>query len=278
MSFPYPDQALVAVSGLKMAAAKASSALERGSAYDVHDGRGQVVHNSNVHFRALLRSEHEKYKEARKRCEKRSIAKGVYLSITTNGGRFLDANGKPKSELEAMKTIMKSLKDMPICPKLRPNREVLESLPVIHYVPQSNSFDDKGTTPHSPESSGIKSISAPSMTSKPVWPFKESLPRGKVDSATVATLMCSATSDKKLHLSCDLPTGRSWSQRCSFSMMSSFDASDFASLLDEEDQGNLPVPAETSSFPKLTDLPFRAERRCSFTGLLAQALDGQIFV
>jgi hypothetical protein len=105
-----------------------------GSPFDVHDGKGHAVQRVNSHFRALLRTVHEAYKGTNKWCEKRSIAKAVYMDVTRKGGRFLDANKEPKSEVDAMKKIMKSLKDMPARPTLKPSKEVLDTLPLTHYV------------------------------------------------------------------------------------------------------------------------------------------------
>jgi hypothetical protein len=108
--------------------------FQEGSPYDVHDGKGHAVQSANSHFRDLLRTVHEAYKGTHKWCEKRSIAKSVFMSVTRKGGRFLDANGEPKSETDAMKKIMKSLKDLPLRPTLKPRKEVLDTLPRIHYV------------------------------------------------------------------------------------------------------------------------------------------------
>jgi hypothetical protein len=103
--------------------------MESVSPYDVHDGKGHVVQSANAPFRALLRTLHEEYKSSNHWGEKRSIAKSVYENVLRNGGRFLDANGNPKSEVSAMKKIMKSLKDMPVRPTLRPSKKVLSALP-----------------------------------------------------------------------------------------------------------------------------------------------------
>jgi hypothetical protein len=110
------------------------SASQEGSPFDVHDGKGHAVQRVNSHFRALLRTVHEAYKGTNKWCEKRSIAKAVYMDVTRKGGRFLDANKEPKSEVDALKKIMKSLKDLPARPTLKPSKEVLDTLPLIHYV------------------------------------------------------------------------------------------------------------------------------------------------
>jgi hypothetical protein len=114
------------------------AATGNGSPYDVHDGKGQVVQNKNIYFRSLLRSVHEEYKATRKRDEKRTIARQVYADVTRQGGKFLDSNGRPKTEVEAMKRIMKSLKDMPSRPTLHPHSNVIQSLPPnLESIPSS---------------------------------------------------------------------------------------------------------------------------------------------
>jgi hypothetical protein len=99
------------------------------SRFDVRDGKGHQVQTANAPFRALLRTVHESYKGTQQWGEKRAIAKSVYLTVMRQGGRFLDAAGNPKSEAEAMKKIMKSLKDLPVRPTLRPNSLVRRALP-----------------------------------------------------------------------------------------------------------------------------------------------------
>jgi hypothetical protein len=134
--------------------------FQEGSPYDVHDGKGHAVQSANSHFRDLLRTVHEAYKGTHKWCEKRSIAKSVFMSVTRKGGRFLDANGEPKSETDAMKKIMKSLKDLPVRPTLKPRKEVLDTLPLIHYVSGADFANVKEAVPDAYELSTSSSESA----------------------------------------------------------------------------------------------------------------------
>jgi hypothetical protein len=121
--------------------------MESVSPYDVHDGKGHVVQSANAPFRALLRTMHEEYKSSNHWGEKRSIAKSVYENVLRNGGRFLDANGNPKSEVSAMKKIMKSLKDMPVRPTLKPSKKVLSALPP-RRAPAPSIFNNDLTNDH----------------------------------------------------------------------------------------------------------------------------------
>jgi hypothetical protein len=117
------------------------------SRFDVRDGKGHQVQTANAPFRALLRTVHESYKGTQQWGEKRAIAKSVYLTVMRQGGRFLDAAGNPKSEAEAMKKIMKSLKDLPVRPTLRPNSLVRRALPDIQRSSPTSANDSHLSAP-----------------------------------------------------------------------------------------------------------------------------------
>jgi hypothetical protein len=94
---------------------------------------------SNLYFRCLVQSFHRQYK-ASQFSEKRTIAKYIYQSVSLMGGRFIDSNGMTKSEGDAVRKIMTSLKDKKDSPRSNPSpleeeasSRVLPSAPTPSY-------------------------------------------------------------------------------------------------------------------------------------------------
>jgi hypothetical protein len=279
-----------------ISSARTCPSPEGGSPYDVYDGKGQVVQNVNSHFRDLLRSVHAEYKATHKRCEKRAIANSVYMSVTRKGGRFLDADGNPKSELEAMRKIMKSLKDMHNRPGLKPNKDVLEmTKPVARLVSGSDvssceTADDDEQSSCCPKPTMMPTM--PSISQAVVLPTVEShVYRPKESFTTSAALTLASLGSMALQRrpSITLPELARFpirSRMASINTIASFDISDYNLLLEEEEKQQTTTPEHSMiSIPRsitTAPTPARSNPRASFcprgsfyesSGLLSQALD-----
>jgi hypothetical protein len=85
---------------------------EAAGAFHVSDGTGGRVHQLNENFRIIIRSAHQRYKNASTNAERKSLAENVYRFIRSKGGQFYNVDGTEKPMRMAIQKVRKALKDM----------------------------------------------------------------------------------------------------------------------------------------------------------------------